>query len=135
MRCSVEPSDVTTGPPAPKPSPLAPLPPPPNPPHRERGTRMKRSCLSPSSPGEGGGRGREKRAGVMRVLEEIRPSRPPLGEVHAGREVKGRLVAQEALRLVDADAGPGSEKTDHFRRERMDGQLARRGSLGPAAAR
>jgi type II secretory pathway pseudopilin PulG len=33
-----------------------------------RGTRLERSCFSPSSPGEGGGRGREKRAGVMRVL-------------------------------------------------------------------
>ena len=35
----------------------------------ESGARLERSCLSPSSPGEGGGRGREKRAGVMRVLD------------------------------------------------------------------
>src|SRR4029077_17397084 len=50
------------------PSPLSPLPTPPIPLPRERGTRLERSCCSPSSPGEGGGRGREKRAGVMRVL-------------------------------------------------------------------
>src|SRR5436305_9289476 len=48
-----------------------PLPPPPNSPPRERGTRLELSCWSPSSPGEGGGRGREKRAGVMRATGAV----------------------------------------------------------------
>jgi arsenite-transporting ATPase len=45
-----------------------PSPAPSHPPHRERGTRLEPPRRSPSSPGVGGGRGREKRAGVMRVL-------------------------------------------------------------------
>src|SRR5436305_1065008 len=69
------------------PSHLSPLPPPPNPPPRERGTRLEPSCWSPSSllsllslssflaflpllPGRGVARGREKRAGVMRVFRD-----------------------------------------------------------------
>src|SRR4051812_32889745 len=56
------------------PSPPTPSPAPSHPPHRERETRLEVSCLSPSSPGEGGGRGREKRAGVMRAPTSPTPS-------------------------------------------------------------
>src|SRR4051812_6175857 len=57
--------------PHPEPSPLAPLPsPPPSLTGRGEPPALNNSeGVSPSSPGEGGGRGREKRAGVMRVWE------------------------------------------------------------------
>src|SRR3954468_22176378 len=42
--------------------------PPPSPGEGRRTVLRFWSCFSPSSPGEGGGRGREKRAGVMRVF-------------------------------------------------------------------
>src|ERR1700712_866384 len=54
-----------------EPSPLAPLPSPPALPHRERGTPAQRKTPKgslPLLPVREGGRGREKRAGVMRVL-------------------------------------------------------------------
>src|SRR6266852_7869186 len=87
------------------PSPLTPLPPPPTPPHRERGTRLMPSRTSPSSPGVGGGRGREKRAGVMRVLgggplkregklDDLRPARSRrasrLGQRRGGEGAPGQ---------------------------------------------
>src|SRR6185503_8180660 len=71
-------------------------------------------------------------------LQQVRPARPLLGEVHAGREVEGGAVAEEALRLVDADAGARFEEADHLGGQRMDRQIGAFGSgddarRGPAA--
>src|SRR3954453_11711035 len=68
LRPAVVGANVASEHPRPKTLTPAPLPPPPHPPHRERGPGWSGLAFLPLLPVRGVRRGREKRAGVMRVL-------------------------------------------------------------------
>src|SRR3954465_4842142 len=68
LRPAVVGANVASELPRPKTLTPAPLPPPPHPPHRERGPGWSGLSCLPLLPVWGVRRGREKRAGVMRVL-------------------------------------------------------------------